>query len=131
MAILCPGCGREYDATLFGFGASVRCDCGTVVAPFRDLVPDPAAEESVEMPIDGTLDLHTFLPADVKDLVPEYLEACRGKGILRVRVIHGKGDGTLLRIVHAVLDRMPGIESYELAEACEGGWGATIVRLKP
>jgi HAD superfamily hydrolase (TIGR01458 family) len=28
MAITCPCCGREYDATLFEFGRSVCCDCG-------------------------------------------------------------------------------------------------------
>ncbi|MDD8026221.1 MAG: Smr/MutS family protein [Acidobacteriota bacterium] len=83
------------------------------------------------MPVDGTLDLHTFAPSEVKDLVPDYLEACREKGILRVRVIHGKGDGSLLKTVHAILERTSGIESYELAEAREGGWGATIVHLKP
>lgn len=88
-------------------------------------------DEIVEMPIDGTLDLHTFAPGDVKDLVPEYLEACRDKGIHRVRIIHGKGDGSMLKTVHAILDRTSGIESYELAESCEGGWGATIVHLKP
>lgn len=130
MAILCPSCGREYDATLFGFGATLRCDCGAEVRPFGEpgLGADPS--ETVELPIDGTLDLHTFAPSDVKDLVPDYLEACRQKGIFRVRVVHGKGDGTLLRTVHAVLDRTPGVESYELAESCEGGWGATIVHLK-
>jgi DNA-nicking Smr family endonuclease len=88
-------------------------------------------DEIVEMPIDGTLDLHTFAPADVKDLVPEYLEACREKGILRVRVVHGRGDGSMLKTVHAILGRTPDVESYELAESCEGGWGATIVHLKP
>jgi hypothetical protein len=31
MSILCSRCGREYDATLFAFGATVRCDCGAVV----------------------------------------------------------------------------------------------------
>lgn len=130
MAILCPGCGREYDATLFEFGATVSCECGAEVAPFSDPRLELDQAESVEMPIDGTLDLHTFAPVDVKDLVPDYLEACREKGILRVRVVHGKGDGTLLRTVHAILDRMPGIESYALAESCEGGWGATIVVLR-
>ncbi len=88
-------------------------------------------DELVEIPIDGTLDLHTFAPSDVKDLVPEYLEACRGKGILRVRVVHGKGDGSLLETVHAILARTPDVESFELADSCEGGWGATIVHLKP
>ncbi len=131
MAILCPRCGREYDATLFGFGASIRCDCGSEVAPFPDLLSEEDQAESVQMPIDGTLDLHTFAPAEVKDLVPDYLEACREKGILRVRVVHGKGDGSMLKTVHAILGRMPGVESFEPADSCEGGWGATIVHLKP
>jgi hypothetical protein len=126
MAIRCPACGHEYDVTLFQFGASVACDCGATVNPFGG-----GGEELVDLPIDGTLDLHTFLPADVKDLVPEYLEACRAAGILRVRIVHGKGTGALLQTVHAILGRTPGIESFALADAAEGGWGATIVILKP
>jgi DNA-nicking Smr family endonuclease len=42
--------------------------------------------EPVELPIDGILDLHTFRPQEVKDLLPEYLMACREKGILEVRI---------------------------------------------
>jgi dsDNA-specific endonuclease/ATPase MutS2 len=123
MAILCPRCGRQYDVTLFQFGAVVDCDCGERVAPFSDDAP-------IEMPIDGMLDLHTFAPSDVKELVPDYLRACREKGILRVRVVHGKGDGSMLRTVHALLKKIPEVESFELAGSGEGGWGATIVRLR-
>jgi len=88
-------------------------------------------DESVELPIDGTLDLHTFHPRDVKDLVPEYLHACREKGILQVRIIHGKGTGSLRRTVHAVLGRLPEVDSYRLGGDSGGGWGATIVVLRP
>lgn len=88
-------------------------------------------DEPVAIPIDGELDLHTFAPADVKDLVPEYLAACRERGILRVRIVHGKGTGSLRRTVHAILDRLPEVASYALADAFSGSWGATVVRLTP
>ena len=85
--------------------------------------------DPVELPIDGTLDLHTFHPRDVKTLVPDYLEICRQRGILEIRIIHGKGTGALRRTVHAILDRNPGIKSYRLAGGDRGSWGATIVTL--
>jgi len=84
---------------------------------------------AVRIPIDGTLDLHTFKPSDVKDLVPEYLRECAAKGIFRVRIIHGKGTGVLTRIVRSTLDKMPEVASYETADPHEGAWGATIVHL--
>ena len=84
-----------------------------------------------ELVIDGTLDLHIFHPREVKELVPDYLLACRQKGILTVRIVHGKGTGTLRRIVHSILDKHPDVVSYRLAGGSEGGWGATMVELKP
>ena len=91
-----------------------------------DLEPEPVA-----IPIDGVLDLHTFRPRDVRILVPEYLAACRERGVLEVRIIHGKGDGTLRRTVHALLERDAGVRNYRLAGPDAGGWGATLVALSP
>lgn len=86
--------------------------------------------QSIEQPIDGTLDLHTFLPGEVTDLVPEYLAACRERDITQVRIIHGKGVGTLRRTVESVLRKLPYVESFNSADETAGGWGATIVTLR-
>jgi DNA-nicking Smr family endonuclease len=87
--------------------------------------------EAVELPIDGTLDLHTFHPREVRDLLPEYIMTCREKGILDVRIIHGKGTGMLRETVHALLKRLPEVVSFSLAGQDAGSWGATIVCLSP
>lgn len=88
-------------------------------------LPDP-----IELPIDGVLDLHTFQPREIKDLVPDYLAACQERGILNVRIIHGKGIGNLRRTVHALLSRNPEVIGYTLDHPQFGGWGATLVTLR-
>ena len=87
-------------------------------------------DQPVEVPINGILDLHTFQPRDVKDLLPEYLEECRKQGILEVRIIHGKGVGVLRETVHSVLRHLSYVLTVKLAGENAGGWGATLVRLK-
>lgn len=86
-------------------------------------------DESVDLPITGELDLHGFRPGDVGELVPEYLRLCRERGILEVRVVHGRGIGALARSVHAILARSPEVEAFGLATSEYGGAGATMVRL--
>jgi DNA-nicking Smr family endonuclease len=87
-------------------------------------------DEPVEMPIDGVLDLHTFSPRDVKDLVPDYVDECQNRGIFHVRIIHGKGIGNLRRTVHSILSKHPLVLSFTLDHPQYGGWGATIVYLR-
>lgn len=90
----------------------------------------PEDEDPVELPIDGTLDLHAFRPAEVGSLVPEWLAACRARGLVELRIVHGKGTGALRRTVEALLARSPLVSSYRAADEAGGGWGATLVTLR-
>jgi DNA-nicking Smr family endonuclease len=85
----------------------------------------------LELPIDGVLDLHTFRPREIKTLVPDYLAVCRAKGLIEARIIHGKGSGQLRRSVHALLARDPAVIAFGPASERFGGWGATMVHLRP
>ena len=87
--------------------------------------------EVPELPIDGVLDLHTFLPREVKPLVHDYLDACRERAILEVRIIHGKGTGALRETVHSIMRGREDVVDFHLAGEGSGGWGATVVRLRP
>ncbi|MBU0482087.1 MAG: Smr/MutS family protein [Proteobacteria bacterium] len=85
--------------------------------------------DPVEIEIDGVLDLHTFQPRDAKDVVIDYLEACHEQGINQIRIIHGKGTGTLRDLVHLTLEKLEIVQAYKLAGEDGGSWGATIVDL--
>ena len=86
-------------------------------------------DDPVEIPITGELDLHTFHPRDLAELIPAYFEACRDRGILEVRIIHGKGTGTLRTTTHAILQRSPLVNSYRQGNEFTGSWGATLITL--
>ena len=104
-------------------------DEGPDDAPDDEALPEGTAV--VAVPLDGVLDLHTFLPREVAAVVAEYLDECRRAGVLEVRIVHGKGTGRLRRTVHAVLQRHPAVASFRPAGTGEGSWGATMVTLRP
>jgi len=94
-----------------------------------ELQTDDAAAPGA--PLAAELDLHTFLPRECADVVAEYVRAAQEAGMTSVRIVHGKGTGTLRRIVHGVLDRHPAVRAYRLAGERSGSWGATVVELHP
>lgn len=84
----------------------------------------------VAVPITGELDLHTFRPCDLGELIPAYLGECAALGLRAVRIVHGKGTGTLRSTVHALLRRSPLVQSFRLGDERSGSWGATVVTLR-
>jgi DNA-nicking Smr family endonuclease len=84
----------------------------------------------VRIPVEDWIDLHTFFPKEIPSLLEEYLWECEKKGFKEVRIIHGKGKGVQMNIVHSFLEKSPLVESFKLAPLEAGSWGATIAVLK-
>jgi DNA-nicking Smr family endonuclease len=95
------------------------------------MTDDEPPPDEVEIPIEDHLDLHAFAPRDVTAVVASYLEAAVERGYPEVRLIHGKGIGVQRAAVRRLLDRHPSVLAYRDDDALRGGWGATIVTLRP
>lgn len=92
------------------------------------MLPD---EEPVRIPISDVFDLHSVPPRDVKAVVEEYLVEAHRLGFRALRIIHGRGIGVQREIVRSVLARTEFVEAFSDAPGEAGGWGATIVTLRP
>ncbi len=87
------------------------------------------ADAVVQLPIEETLDLHTFSPREVTAVVEEYLHAAHHLGLREVRLIHGRGTGIQRARVHSLVSRLPFVVQAYDAPPDRGGWGATVVVL--
>lgn len=83
--------------------------------------------EYFKLPIEDTIDLHSFQPREIADLVEEYLREARLKGYREIRIIHGRGAGVQRRIVQSILKKHPHVISFYDAP----DRGSTSVTLKP
>jgi len=93
---------------------------------------EPGNEENdapVVIPIEDSLDLHSFAPREIRAVVKEYLFQCRSKGFREVRIIHGRGRGIQRSLVHEVLKASVFVAGFRDAAPEAGGWGATVVEL--
>jgi DNA-nicking Smr family endonuclease len=94
------------------------------------MAPESPEDAPVPLPITGELDLHTFRPDDLGELIPAYLAECVACGRHEVRVIHGKGTGALRATVHSLLRQSPLVQSFRSGDELTGSWGATLVTLR-
>jgi DNA-nicking Smr family endonuclease len=79
------------------------------------------------IPIEASIDLHAFLPRDIKGVVEDYIDAAYEAGLRQVRLIHGRGKGVQRGIVQQALERHARV--VEFYDAPDAHLGATIAVL--
>lgn len=84
----------------------------------------------VTVEITDVIDLHSFLPSEMRDVVRDYLDEAYSRGLRELRIIHGRGVGVQRRSVRALLERDPRVTAYRDAPPEAGGRGATLVTME-
>jgi DNA mismatch repair protein MutS2 len=96
--------------------------------------PRPARPVTIAAPppprVEPELHLRGMRAADAIQRLERYLDDAARAGLPWVRIVHGKGTGTLRAVVHGALREHPLVDRFELAGLGEGGEGVTIVYLK-
>ena len=96
-----------------------------------DISDNPSPfNDPIVLPIEESIDLHSFQPKEIASVVEEYLEQCRQAGFREVRLIHGKGKGVQRNVIRSLLQQHPLVGAFRDAPLEAGSWGATIVILK-
>jgi DNA-nicking Smr family endonuclease len=83
-------------------------------------------DDPIEIPIEDSLDLHAFLPNEVRDVCHEYLLAARERGFREVRLIHGRGRGVQRANIQSLLRGLDFVETFR----DDAHLGATVVVLR-
>lgn len=140
------GLGREGEVVgLEGDQVEVQVGPFRVKANIEDLaasVKDPEGREGppregipgsislpLSQPVPDFLDLRGDKAQEALWRLDKYLDEAFLSGSPSVRIVHGKGKGTLRRLVRQAVESHPLVVSYRSGEADEGGDGVTVVRL--
>lgn len=86
--------------------------------------------QAIELEITDVLDLHSFPPAEIGDLVKDYLDAAAERGLSSLRIVHGRGKGVQRERVRKILEADPRVKRFGDAPGEAGGWGATWLELE-
>ncbi len=81
------------------------------------------------IPVAGEVHLRRLTVDEALLKLDKYLDDAFMVGLYQVRVVHGKGTGTLRQAVQEQLSRHSLVKSYRLGKYGEGGAGVTIVEL--
>jgi len=114
--------------------AGAQTDAGGGAEAVHEQTPAADAGDADEpgvVPIEDSIDLHGFQPRDIPSVVEEYTRAAAEHGFGEVRLIHGRGTGFQRQRVRQVLATCPWVERFADAPSTRGGWGATLVWLRP
>jgi DNA mismatch repair protein MutS2 len=75
------------------------------------------------------IEVRGFTVDEALEQIDRHLDAASLAGLPWVRIIHGKGTGTLRRAVREFLADHPLVSSYESGASNEGGEGVTVAKL--
>ena len=125
--------GKDADVRQAGVleSGTDRVVAATVREPGSVAPGDEVSIEAVSVPLTDVLDLHSFRPEETQQVVAAYLDEARRARLGEVRIIHGRGRGVQRAAIRRVLADAPGVAAFTDAPPSRGGWGATIVRLRP
>ena len=103
----------------------------------RHLGAPPAGESGVHIQLSPRplpsveLDLRGWRVEDALPELDKYLDDAYLASLPYARIIHGKGTGTLRKVVREALAEHPLVASFRPGELKEGGDGVTVVKLEP
>lgn len=83
----------------------------------------------IDLSVKPTLDLRGKRGEQAINELTVYIDKAITRGIQQVEIVHGKGEGILLNLVHDYLSGRAEVKSFEIAPWDSGGTGCTIVRL--
>jgi DNA mismatch repair protein MutS2 len=75
------------------------------------------------------IDLHGLTVDEALPRIDDFLHDTYNAGLHYVRIVHGKGTGTLKQEVSRYLAGHPLVRTYHQADRWSGGYGATEVEL--
>ena len=82
-----------------------------------------------KLDVNMELDLHAMTVDEAIPLLHDYLNDACLAGLKEVRIVHGKGTGTLRQAVMRDLKKHPLVKSFRIGGRFEGSTGATVAFL--